>query len=209
MRPFFLSHLVSSARGEDRALTTSPSLLLCRSSALWVDIHSGWYDFEQRWRDAETVKKLTKADLVSFFSTYFFDSADRPLHRLSIHLDSQRLTPEALGTLGPALDKLGVEADPAQMAALAKSRPTVDAAKVAAEQLLRAKGRSDDDVKQLLDEVEKLRTLEVPQGYELIGDREQWRSRLEKAPHAHPIAEVRPFLSLSLSLSLSLVVSCR
>ncbi|GAA5906121.1 hypothetical protein JCM8208_000637 [Rhodotorula glutinis] len=159
------------------------------SSALWVDIHTGWYDFEQRWRDAETVKKLTKADLVSFFSTYFFDSADRPLHRLSIHLDSQRLTPEALGTLGPALDKLGVEADPAQMAALAKSRPTVDAAKVAAEQLLRAKGRGDDDVKQLLDEVEKLRALEVPQGYELIEDREQWRSGLEKAPHAHPVAE--------------------
>lgn len=163
-----------------------------RSSALWVDIHTGWYDFEQRWRDAETVKKLTKADLVSFFSTYFFDSPQRPLHRLSIHLDSQRLTPEALASLGPVMANLGVEADPAQMAALAKSRPTVDAAKVAAEQLLRAQGRGDDDVRKLLDEVEKLRTLPVPEGYEVIEDREQWRVQREKAPHAHAVAEVRP-----------------
>ncbi|BGP38130.1 metalloprotease [Rhodotorula kratochvilovae] len=159
------------------------------SSALWVDIHTGWYDFEQRWRDAETIKKLTKADIVAFFAKYFFPSPDRPLHRLSVHLDSQRLTPEALAELGPPLAHLGIEPDPVLMEELAKSRPTVDAAKEAAEKLLREHGRPDEEVAFLLGEVEELRTLPVPEGYTVIEDREQWRMEREKAPHAYPIAE--------------------
>lgn len=163
----------------------------CRSSALWVDIHSGWYDFEQRWRDAELVKQLTKADIVSFFHTYFFATPSNPIRRLSIHLDCQRLTPEQCASLGPALVQADVPVDAAQLQQFAATRPTVDQAKVFAEQYLRSNGKGDAEVAQLLDEIERLRTLPVPEGYTLIEDREKWRAGLEKAPHAHPVAEVR------------------
>ncbi|GAA5996471.1 uncharacterized protein JCM10292_007631 [Rhodotorula paludigena] len=159
------------------------------SSALWVDIHSGWYDFEQRWRDAELVKQLTKADVVSFFHTYFFATPSNPIRRLSIHLDCQRLTPEQCASLGPALVQADVPVDAAQLQQFAATRPTVDQAKVFAEQYLRSNGKGDAEVARLLDEIERLRTLPVPEGYTLIEDREKWRAGLEKAPHAHPVAE--------------------
>lgn len=167
-----------------------------RSSALWLNIHSGWYDFEQRFRDADLVKKLQKSEMIEFFETYFFDSPERPIRRLAVHLDSQRLSPEQCAPLGPVLAKLELPVDPAQLGQFVASRPTVDQAQAFAEQFLRSHGKGDEDVQMVQQEIAKLRDLPVPEGYQLIGDRAEWKQHLEKAPHAHPVAEVslRSFL---------------
>lgn len=167
-----------------------------RSSALWLNIHSGWYDFEQRFRDADLVKKLQKSEMIKFFETYFFDSPERPIRRLAVHLDSQRLSPEQCAPLGPILAKLELPVDPAQLGQFVASRPTVDQAQAFVEQFLRSHGKGDEDVQMVQQEIAKLRDLPVPKGYQLIGDRAEWKQHLEKAPHAHPVAEVslRSFL---------------
>ncbi|POY74423.1 hypothetical protein BMF94_2617 [Rhodotorula taiwanensis] len=157
--------------------------------ALWLAIHSGWYDFEQRFRDAELVKKITKPEIIEFFETYFFDSPQRPLRRLSIHLDAQRLSPERCASLGPVLAQLELPVDPAQLGEFAASGPTVDQAQEFAEQFLRGHGKSDADIEMVKAEVEKLRNPPAPEGYQVIEDRAAWKKQLEKAPPAHPIAE--------------------
>ncbi|BGP54049.1 hypothetical protein JCM8202_003048 [Rhodotorula sphaerocarpa] len=159
------------------------------SSALWLNIHSGWYDFEQRFRDADLVKKLQKSEMIEFFETYFFDSPERPIRRLAVHLDSQRLSPEQCAPLGPILAKLELPVDPAQLGQFVASRPTVDQAQAFVEQFLRSHGKGDEDVQMVQQEIAKLRDLPVPKGYQLIGDRAEWKQHLEKAPHAHPVAE--------------------
>lgn len=166
---------------------------------MWINIHAGWYDFEQRFRDAELVKQLSKSDITSFFHTYFFDTPARRIRRLSVHLDSQRLTPEQCAALGPVLHEMQIEVDREQLAQLAASRPTVEQAKAFAEQFLRAQGRGDDDVQKVVDEIEKLGRPKDLDGYKVIEDREQWRSQQERAPHAHPVAEVRRRCSFSSS----------
>ncbi|GAA6001144.1 hypothetical protein JCM10207_007430 [Rhodosporidiobolus poonsookiae] len=158
-------------------------------SGLWVHIHSGWYDFEQRWRDADLVKSLTKADILSFFDTYFFASPERPIRRLSVHVTSQRLTPEQVASLGPSLVALGLPVDPEQSVQFAASRPTVEQVKAFCEQFLRAHGKTDKELETLLQEVEKLRNPPAPEGYEVIEDRTAWRKAQEKAPPAHPVEE--------------------
>ncbi|GAA5915532.1 hypothetical protein JCM5296_001752 [Sporobolomyces johnsonii] len=159
------------------------------SSSLWLNIHCGWYDFEQRWRDAELVKTLTKSDMVDFFRTYFFDSPAHRIRRVSIHVDSQRLTPEQCATLGPVIASMDVPVDPAQMTQLATSRPTTEQAKAFAEKHLRAHGKGDEEVQKLQEEIEKLRAKPVPEGYELIEDQDEWRAKQERAPHALPVKE--------------------
>ena len=175
-----------------------------RSSSLWLAIHSGWYDFEQRFRDAELVKKLQKSEMIEFFETYFFDSPEHPIRRLSIHLDSQRLSPEQCATLGPVLAHLQLPVDAEQLGAFAASRPTVEQAQAFAEQFLRKHGKGDAEVEMVNKEVAMLRDLPVPEGYQLIGDRAEWKKQLEKAPHAHPIAEVSTPYGLESSLGTEL-----
>ncbi|GAA6044580.1 A-factor-processing enzyme [Rhodotorula toruloides] len=159
------------------------------SSAMWINIHAGWYDFEQRFRDAELVKQLSKSDIISFYHTYFFDTPERRIRRLSVHLDSQRLTVEQCASLGPVLAEMQVQVDPEQLGHFATSRPTVEQAKAFAEQFLRAQGRGDEDVKKVVEEIERLGKPKDLEGYQVIEDREQWRQQQERAPHAHPVAE--------------------
>ncbi|BGP14041.1 hypothetical protein JCM10213_005625 [Rhodosporidiobolus nylandii] len=159
------------------------------SSQMWTHIHAWWYDFEQRFRDVEAIKKITKPEMVAFMDRFFFDSPEHPVRRMSIHISSQRLLPEQLAVLAPALEELQIPVDPQQLGEFGASRPTVEQTKEFAEQFLRAHGKGDEDVAKLQEEIEKLREQPVPEGYELIGDREEWRSRQEKAPAARPVSE--------------------
>ncbi|GAA5876509.1 hypothetical protein JCM8547_009411 [Rhodosporidiobolus lusitaniae] len=160
------------------------------SSAMWTHIHANWYDFEQRYRDAELVKTLTKQDLVDFFERYFFGSPSHPIRRLSVHVTSRKLQPTALASLAPHIAALNVPLDPAQLQQFAATRPTVDQAKAFAEQFLRAAGKGDEEVEGIKREIEKLGgEQEVPEGYTLIGDREQWKKEREVAPPAESVEE--------------------
>ncbi|GAA5890262.1 hypothetical protein JCM6882_008774 [Rhodosporidiobolus microsporus] len=161
------------------------------SSHLWTQIHAWWYDFEQRWRDAELVKTISKADLLAFVDEHFFDTPEKRIRRLSIHVTSQRLGPAQLATLGPVLAQMQVQVDPTQLEEFAATRPSVEGAKAFAGEFLRAQGRAEDEVEKVQAVIEGLRELEVPEGLydEVIADREKWRAERERAPAAHPVAE--------------------
>jgi insulysin len=168
---------------------------------MWVHIGAWWYDFEQKQRDAELVKAITKPALLSFFDKYFFHTPTNLIRRLSIHVTSQRLLPPQLGQLIPHLQALEIPIDPEQFGQFGNSRPTVDQAKEFAEQVLKANGKSEEEVEKLKGVIEELREWPVPEGYELIGDREQWRKERERAPPAHPVEEVRLCFPFSFDLT--------
>ncbi|GAA5888439.1 hypothetical protein JCM16303_005741, partial [Sporobolomyces ruberrimus] len=161
------------------------------SSHLWINIHSGWYDFEQRFRDAELISTLKKSDLVEFFSRYFFETRSNPIRRLSIHLESQKLSPEQIASLVPTFERLGLEPkpDPAQIAQFAATRPTVAQAKAFAEQLLKSCGKSQEEIEQVGKEIESLGERKKLEGYEEILDMDEWRKGQEKGPVARPVKE--------------------
>ncbi|GAA6026838.1 hypothetical protein JCM8097_005898 [Rhodosporidiobolus ruineniae] len=163
------------------------------SSALWMQIGCWWYDFEQDLRDAETIKTLTKPDLLTFMDRYLSSSSPE-LRRLSVHVTSQRLSPDQLGALAPTLATFDLPLDAetlkTQLGAFAATRPTVAAAKTFAAQFLRDNGRTEEQVRQIEEEIERLGQPEaVPEGVELIEDREKWRAERERAPPAHPVEE--------------------
>ncbi|GAA5900616.1 uncharacterized protein JCM6883_002901 [Sporobolomyces salmoneus] len=162
------------------------------SSHLWINIHSGWYDFEQRSRDASLLSTISKSSLIDFFRTHFFSSPSSPIRRLSIHLESPRLTPEQLATLLPVIASFNLEPapDPKQLEQFVASRPTIDQALAFSETFLRGYGRGDEDVQRMKNEIEKLRERkQVPEGYEEILDMDEWRNVQERAPYAKPVKE--------------------
>ena len=160
---------------------------------MWVNIHCGWYDFEQRFRDASIISTLKKQDIISFFRQYFFQTPSNPIRRLSIHLGSQRLTPEQIHSLVPAFEALKLEpaSKSEDIEKFALSRPTIEAAKQFAEMVVRGSGKGDEEVRKLQGEIEKLRKKEVMEGYEEILDMDEWRKKQVKAPFARPVKVVR------------------
>ncbi|GAA6064646.1 hypothetical protein JCM10212_004488 [Sporobolomyces blumeae] len=162
------------------------------ASHLWVNIHCGWYDFEQRWRDADLVQKLTKADIVSFFRDYFFETPEHPIRRLSIHLESHRLSPDQLEpVLSPALDRVGLDPRPdqAEVAKFVSTKPTLDQVMTFVDTVVKAHGKGDLEVEQVQRELRQLCERPAIDGYRVIEDVDAWRAQQERAPHAHPVKE--------------------
>jgi len=160
------------------------------SMTLWTQIHSGWLDFGLKKRDAELVRGLTKQDIVDFFHAFFFDKPDHRVRRVSVHCESQRLSAEQCAGLLPLLGPLGVELDPAQVAAFAASKPTVEVASAFAQGLLAQAGKSEAEMAPLLEAIRRLADKgSAPEGVELIADANAWRVGQAAAPHGKPVAE--------------------
>ncbi|ORY56460.1 Metalloenzyme, LuxS/M16 peptidase-like protein [Leucosporidium creatinivorum] len=165
------------------------------SSHLWLHIHAGWYDFEQRARDVPILQALTKKDIVDFFHRHFFASPSHPIRRLSIHMNSQRLQPEQVLALAPTIAQFNVPMDEAQLAAFVASRPTVEQVKGFATQFLDAAGKSQEEIERVLQVVDRLADQPTPEGVEVVEDVEAWKSKLIPAPYATPVAEYSDLIS--------------
>ncbi|KAJ3113502.1 Insulinase (Peptidase M16) [Phlyctochytrium bullatum] len=84
----------------------------------WSHIASRYYDFQQNLRDAETVKSLSKSELVEFFKTAV-DSDSKDVRKISVHLRSHSLpkaAPEAIAkadesekALAPGQKVIGID----------------------------------------------------------------------------------------------------
>lgn len=147
--------------------------------------------FQQNELDAEAIKQLTKADIEAFFLKYFFDSPNRPIRRISAHLTSQRLQPEALAALLPSLRALDVVVDQEQFGQFAQSKPALDTLKEFSAKFLESQGKSPDVIATYVASLDQLGAPAVPEGVQLIEDVEAFRAAAERAPHSYPMAEVR------------------
>lgn len=161
-----------------------------RSSHLWINIHAGYYDFLQNEKDAVLIAALTKQDIVTFFNTYFFDTPSHPIRRVSVHLRSHRLQPEALASLGPAFLALNLPIDEAAFGAFVASKPTIPVVKTFVSDFLKGHGKSEEEIAGYLAKVDALATPEVPEGVKLIEDAVAWKKEQVPGPHSFPAEEV-------------------
>ena len=67
-----------------------PKNLNNEASRLWLELSGGYYDFHRRTNEVESIKKLTKQDIMDFFYTYIHQSSDKR-NKLSSHLISQSI----------------------------------------------------------------------------------------------------------------------
>ncbi|KAM0753884.1 hypothetical protein T439DRAFT_338697 [Meredithblackwellia eburnea MCA 4105] len=168
------------------SLTEDHKNMWQESSHLWLNIISGYYNFERKASDAEKIKSITKADIVSFFDTHFFDSPEHPIRRLSVYVQSQRLQPEALQLLKPELKALGVEVDEAQFDELSASKPTLESLKLISRQFLASKGVKEEAITNYVDKLEEIVIPKLSGNVTLVTDHDMFRKSLELGPHATP-----------------------
>lgn len=161
------------------------------SSHLWINIHAGYYDFQQRERDAAAVMKITKSDMINFFNTHFFATPTHHIRRISSHLRSQRLQPEIIASLMPEIMKLGIPIDQAKMGALVTSKPTLVQLLAFSEQYLKENGKNELEIENYLRKVRALGEPAVPAGTTLIKDADEFRKAQTPAAYSEPVAEVR------------------
>ncbi|KAM0792238.1 hypothetical protein ACM66B_004933 [Microbotryomycetes sp. NB124-2] len=164
------------------------------SSFYWLHIHAGWYDFEQRTREVDIIKSLTKSDIVQFFRRHFLGTSEHAIRRLTVYLDCLRLQPEQLAALGQVVQQLGIPVDEQQMQQFAASRPTIEEVEKFAKTALERAGKSDEEVESLVKQVrdvlnEATKRGVVPEGVTLIRDTAEYRNKAERAPYATPVAE--------------------
>ncbi|GAA5953870.1 hypothetical protein JCM3765_000674 [Sporobolomyces pararoseus] len=167
------------------------------SSHLWLNIHSGWYDFEQRWKDAEYIKSITKESILEFFKTYFLESESKEIRRLSVHLESPRLTLEEISSLLPMFEEFDLgefKPDSTQLSQFVSSRPTFEQLIGFAETLLKSSGKTLEEIELVKQEISKrLETgkEKMESSVQVIKEEEmdEWRNKQERAPHAKPVKE--------------------
>lgn len=77
------------------------------TARIWSFIGSEYYDFFQRQQEAETIAKLTKEDMLSFFKLYIDPTSDKRA-KLSIHLQAQATPKSLAGAISPEDQKKSV-----------------------------------------------------------------------------------------------------
>ncbi|GAA5990267.1 hypothetical protein JCM5350_000445 [Sporobolomyces pararoseus] len=168
------------------------------SSHLWINVHSGWLDFEQRWKDAEFINSISKESILEFYKKYFLSTDDsKEIRRLSVHLESPRLSIEQIESLLPMIEGLELgssKPDPTQSSQFVSSRPTFEQLIGFVQTLLESNGKSRQEIELIQQEIEK-RLIEGKEKLagevEIVREEEmdEWRNKQERAPHAKPVKE--------------------
>ncbi|KAL8293043.1 hypothetical protein RQP46_000737 [Phenoliferia psychrophenolica] len=165
------------------------------SSHLWINIQSGYFAFTRDETDAALLKTLKKADIEEYFLKYFFDSPEHRIRRVSVHMQSQRLQPDAVLAMLPSLQALDVEVDEAQLALFAQSKPSLAVLKQFTTGFLTSKGKSPDVVAKYVAGLDKMgEPSPVPEGVQLITDVDAYRKAAPRGPHASPHAEFADYM---------------
>jgi len=86
------------------------------SSRLWGHISSEYYDYEQIDADVETIREITKNEMIDFYNKYI-DPSSPGRSKVSVHLhaaakpDSAEMKPVLAKTISEQISKLGITVD--------------------------------------------------------------------------------------------------
>lgn len=127
--------------------------------------------------------------MIDFFSRYFFATPTNPIRRISAHLQSQRISPELISTLLPAITALGVPIDQEAFATFVATKPSIEGIKEFSTTFLEKAGLAKEVIDEYLAKVDALNSPVVLEGISLITDPNQFRNLAIPGPHAEPIAE--------------------
>ena len=127
--------------------------------------------------------------MIDFFSRYFFATPTNPIRRISAHLQSQRISPELISTLLPAITALGVPVDREAFGAFVATKPSIESIKEFSTAVLEKAGLTKEVIAEYLTKVDALNSPVVPEGVSLIVDPNEFRKLAVPGPHAEPVKE--------------------
>lgn len=164
----------------------------------WVHIHSGYYDFERKRRDAAQLASVSKQDILDFFKAKIHPESKRRA-KLSIHMQSQHVSQEVMDAANLLLSEAGVTPSQALQEQLkATPTPLIDdlVTAVVGELEAAAKGTSDNEsiaaASVSASAEEKLRKLHSPDtinGNKVFTDVKEVRGKLIVGPPSKPVSE--------------------
>ncbi|ORY54263.1 Metalloenzyme, LuxS/M16 peptidase-like protein [Leucosporidium creatinivorum] len=160
------------------------------TSRYWSEIESGELDFFHREREATLILTLTKADITTFFRTFFHPTSSSR-SKLSILMRSQRLQPTALAPLltliqqqEPALPSERLEE---ARKVLEEGKPTLEDLRAAVEKAFG--GDVPSLVKGEMERVAEKAQLREGTMEILEEEVESWRAGLEKGEEVKPVGD--------------------
>lgn len=135
--------------------------------------------------DADAISKLTKEDMVAFFSTYIAATAPKR-SKLAVHMRSQKLTSDAaLHIISTARDQGSPLSEDLQ--AKLQANPTLAQAKGLVDEHLKANSVPEEAASAIRQSVAKFVTPAKRDGVEYVD--KSWRTKLEIGPPAEPVEE--------------------
>lgn len=163
-----------------------------RNMHYWMYIHSGYYDFDRKFRDATTIEGYSKEDVLAFYRERI-SAASPSRAKLSVHMQSQHISQQTAAKLPTILAEAGVTDVPDEYKAMLSAAPLPlfsDLEKAIPVELER-QGKSDQTEKVLAALREAHTPLQLGANVELFTDTAEVKKRLSPGPHSAPIEEYK------------------
>lgn len=167
-----------------------------RTVQYWLHIHSGYYDFERRSKDAALIEAMSKADVLQFFRERISPSSTSRA-KVSVHMQSQHISKKTAEALPEILNKASVGELSQTTKDLLSSDPlpTLSAVEAVAKDELVAASKQD----KLEDVLATIRASHTPSdlgsGKIIFEDGEEVRRQMAVGPPSKPAEEYTELLA--------------
>lgn len=162
----------------------------------WINIHSGYYDFERKARDAKFIDGFTKAEVLAFYREHIKPSSpDRA--KLSIHLQSQHVSKKTIEDVAKIMSEAGVSDLSEELKDLLASTPTplISSLEQAATAELEKQGKPDQTSKVLAALQESHMPSNLGSNKEILTESSELRKRMLISRPSFPAEEYKSLVA--------------
>lgn len=162
----------------------------------WINIHSGYYDFERKAKDANLIDGTTKAEVLAFYREHIKPSA---AHRakMSVHMQSQHVSKKTLEDVPKILSEAGVSDLSDELKASLEGTPTplISDLEKAATVELEKQGKADQTSRVVAALRESHLPTSLGEGKEILTDLDEVRKRMSISPPSFPAEEYKSLIA--------------
>lgn len=162
----------------------------------WMNIHSGYYDFARKARDAKLIEGTTKAEVLAFYQERIKPSAPERA-KFSIHLQSQHVSKKTIENVSKIMSEAGVTEVSEEFKALLASTPTplISAVEKAATAELEKQGKADQTSKVIAALQESHMPANLGEKKEIITEASAVKARMLDSPPSFPFEEYKDLIA--------------
>lgn len=158
----------------------------------WLNIHSGYYDFERKRKDAGLIEGYTKGDILAYFRERI-SPASSTRAKLSVHMQSQHITKNTIEQIPNILAEAGVTDLSEDFKTLLASEPSPLISSV--EKAVEAELKEHEKAAQASKVLTAIKELHMPSSLgekkEIFTDANEFRKRMIVGPPSHPAEEYK------------------
>jgi len=164
-----------------------------RTIQYWLNIHSGYYDFERKSKDANLIEKTTKAEVLAYFREKISPSSSTRA-KFSVHLQSQHVSKKTIEQVPTLLADAGVTEISEDLKTLLASTPTPlisEVEKAVAAELEKQQIKSEAKEKVLAAVRDSHTPTNLGDNKKILTNGEEVRKLMQVGPHSTPVDEYK------------------